>query len=297
MPATWGRGPVAPQSQLHFAMAHTTLDQPSHAEEELHHTFDLSGLPRSAYIPLLTVVYAVGLALFLAAEPTKPWILLAVVILIGMGTDGILRSHPHAHLRGFADTAPFLFVPVLMALASGLFLEEVVEGYWTVAAVGGASVLLAGALYGEYVSVVSHGPSYALGRFLLNVLTYLAAFAFYAAVYGFDIELLPSAIAIGLFSLLLAVEVFREAEADPYRALLFAAVIGLVVAEARWALYFIPLEGFLAAVLLLLVFYWATGLIQHYLTGHLDRTIALEFTMVTAVGLIVVISGRVLSFG
>ncbi len=286
-------------------MAQTVLERPSQAAPERapdpggqpHVIFDVGDLPRSAYIPLLSIVYAIGLALFLAVEPTKPWILLAVVGLVGLGTDGILRSHPRAELRGIADTAPFLFVPVLLALAGGLFLEEVVRSYWTVPAVIGAAVLLGASLEGEYASLLSHGPSYARGRFLLHLLTYLAAFAFYTVVYTFDIDLLPSAFAVGLFSLLLAVEVFREAEADVYRALVFSAVIGLVVAEARWALYFIPLEGFLAAVLLLLVFYLATGLIQHYLTGHLNRTIAGEFALVTALGIAVVIAGRVLSLG
>ena len=89
----------------------------------------------------------------------------------------------------------------------------------------------------------------------------------------------------------------RAAEADAYRALVFSAAIGIVVGEMRWALYFIPLEGFLAAILLLLVFYLATGLVQHHLTGHLNRTIAAEFGVVTALGLAVVIVGRVLSFG
>ncbi len=279
-------------------MTQTTLDQSARRESNLSNTIDLRDVARSTYIPLLSVVYGLGLALFLAVEPTRPWILLAVVALVGLGTDGILRSHPRGQLRGVADTAPFLFVPVLLALANGLFLEEVELTYWTTApAVVGASVLLAGALYGEYVSVLSHGPSYALGRFLLNVLTYLGAFAFFAVIYSFDIELVPSAFAAGLFSLLLAVEVFREGEVDAYRALVFSAAIGVVVAEARWALYFIPLEGFLAAVLLLLVFYMATGLIQHHLTGHLNRTIAAEFSLVTGVGLAVVIIGRVFSLG
>ena len=91
--------------------------------------------------------------------------------------------------------------------------------------------------------------------------------------------------------------VFREAEADAYRALLFSAVIGLVVAQIRWALYFILLDDFLAAILLLLVFYQATGLIQHHLTGTFSRTIAVEFTLVTAVGATVVVLGRIFSFG
>lgn len=243
----------------------------------------------------MAVAYAFGLGLFLGVEPTKPWILLALVGLTAIGTDGILRSHPKADFDGIADTAPFLFVPVLLALASGLFLEEVIEGYWTVPAVLAAAVLFTASLYGEYVSVEEHGPSYPLGRFALNVLTYLSAFGFYAVVYSFDVELLPSAFAVGLVSLLLAVEVFREGEADPYRALVFAGVIGLIVAEARWSLHFIPLEGFLAGVFLLLAFYLTTGVIQHYLAGTLRRPILLEFVAVTTLGLTVVIVGRVLS--
>jgi hypothetical protein len=258
-------------------------------------TLDVSGLARPATIPLLAVAYGIGLALFLAVEPTKPWILLTVVGLVGLGTDGILRSDRRAGLRGPTDTAPFLFVPVLFALAAGLFLEELVRGYATVPAAIGASALLGTAVYGECASAVTDSPSYAQGRLVLNVLTYLSAFAFYAVVYAFDVDLLPAAFAVGLFSLLLAVELFREAEADAYRALVFSGAIGLVVAEARWALYFLPLEGFLAAVLLLLVFYLATGLVQHHLTGQLNRRIATEFSIVSAIGLAVVIIGRAFS--
>ncbi len=280
-------------------MTQTTIDDASWRDHDGHGAFDLSGIPRSISIPLLAVVYGVGLAMFLAIEPTKPWILLAVVALVAFGTDGILRSHPGGQLRGVADTSPFLFVPVLLALASGLFLEEIdtVHGYRIIPAAAGASVALAAALYGEYVSIIHHGPSYALGRLLLNVLTYLAAFVFYAVIYAYDVSLLPSAFAVGLFSMLLAVEIFREGEADVYRALIFAAVIGIVVAEVRWALYFISLEDFLAGILLLLVFYQATGLIQHHLTGTFSRTIAAEFTLVTTVGTTIVILGRVFSFG
>ena len=114
-------------------MAQTALDRAGQSKANLSDTVELRGIARSAYIPLLAVVYGIGLALFLAAEPTKPWILLALVALVGLGTDGILRSHPRGQLRGIADTAPFLFVPVLLALANGLFLEEVDLTYRTTA--------------------------------------------------------------------------------------------------------------------------------------------------------------------
>lgn len=291
-----GAHPAEPTRQRREEMAQTTYNGAPWRDEEPA-TFDPSGLPRSAPIPLLAVVYGIGVALFAAVDPSQPWILLVVVGLVGLGTDGILRAHPRAQLRGLADTAPYLFVPVLFTLASGLFIDEVVRGYWVIPAVIGAAALLAGALYGEYASLITHGPSYGLGRLLLNGITYLSAFAFATVVYEFGVDLLPAAFAVGLFTTLLAVEVFREAEADAYKALVFSAAIGLVVAETRWALYFVPLDGFLAAVLLLLVFYQATGLVQHHLTRHLSRGIAAEFSIVTAVGLAVVIIGRAFSLG
>jgi hypothetical protein len=62
-------------------------------------------------------------------------------------------------------------------------------------------------------------------------------------------------------------------------------------------LYFLPMEDFLAGLLLLMFFYQATGLIQHHLTNTLDRRVAAEFSLVTAVGILIVVLGRVLSIG
>jgi hypothetical protein len=249
---------------------------------------------RTGRIPLLAVVFAIGLALFITINPPRPWILLVVTALVALGADGIYRLHPRGDFHTIADTSPHLFVPVLFSLSSGLFLEDVVLGYWAVPAVAGAGGLMAAALYAEHVSVEPHHESYAAARFVLNVVTYLSAFGFYAVVYGFDVDLLPAAFAVGLVSMLLAIEIFREAEADPIRALVFAAVIGVIVAEARWVLYFIPLDGFLAGVFLLLVFYLTTGIISHYLTDHLEHTVLAEFALVSAAGMAIVIGGRVL---
>jgi hypothetical protein len=246
-----------------------------------------------ARIPLLCVMFAIGLLLFVSIEPVKPWILLVVTAIMALGADGIVRSHPHADIRTIGDTAPYLFVPVLFTLSAGLFLQDVVLGYWAVPAVLAAAGLMGCALYAEYHSVAPDEETGAMAHFLLNVITYLTAFGFYAVVYGFDVNLAPAAFAVGLVSMLLSVEVFREAEADPIRALVFAAVIGVIVAEARWVLYFIPLDGFLAGIFLLLVFYLTTGVISHYLTDHLDRTVLMEFAMVSAAGLAIVIGGRV----
>ncbi|HXK33223.1 MAG TPA: hypothetical protein VNM91_04315 [Dehalococcoidia bacterium] len=249
---------------------------------------------RAGRIPLLALVFTIGLSLFVSVDPPRPWILLALAALVALGTDGILRSHPRGQFRTIADTAPHLFVPVLFTMSAGLFLEDVVLGYWAVPAVIAAGTLMGTAIYAEFVSIEQHHDTFPLARFVLNVVTYLTAFGFFAVVYGFDVELLPAACAVGLVSMLLAIEIFREAEADPVRALVFAAVIGIIAGEARWVLYFIPLDGFLAGVFLLLVFYLATGVISHYLTDHLTHTVLAEFALVTAAGLAIVIGGRVL---
>jgi hypothetical protein len=253
------------------------------------------GASRVGRIPLLAVAFMAGLGLFITINPVHPWILLVLTALMALGADGIIRAHPRGEFHTVADTAPYLFVPVLFTLSAGLFLEDVVLGYWAGPAVLGAGALMAAALYAEHVSVEPETEQFPLARFVLNVVTYLTAFGFYAVVYGFEVDLVPAAFAVGLVSMLLAIEVFREAEADPIRALVFAGVIGVIVAEARWVLYFLPLEGFLAGVFILLVFYLTTGVISHYLNEHLDRAVLAEFALVTAAGLAIVIGGRLLA--
>ena len=256
---------------------------------------EIRGASRTGLIPLLAVLFAIGLALFVAVDPPEPWILLALTILVGLGADGISRAHPRGHFHSIADTAPHLFIPVLFTLSAGLFLEDVLLGYWAAPAVLGASALMGCALYAEHISVDGEDPSFPGARFVLNLVTYLAAFGFYSVVYGFDVDVAPAALSLALVTTLLSVEIFRDAEADPIRALVFAAVIGVIVGEARWVLYFIPLDGFLAAVFLLLVFYLTTGVISHYLTDHLNIPVLLEFAAVTAIGLTIVVTGRMLA--
>jgi len=93
-------------------------------------------------IPLLAVVFAIGLAMFISIDPVRPWILLALTAIMGLGADGIIRSHPRGEFHTIADTAPYLFVPVLFTLSAGLFLEDVVLSYWAAPAVVGAGVLM-----------------------------------------------------------------------------------------------------------------------------------------------------------
>lgn len=235
----------------------------------------------------LAVVLALGMTAFLAMEPTPNWLLLLLSGLAGLGTNHIVWTHPKARFKRLDDTALFLFVPTLFTLGLGLFLKEVAGGDWTIAA-GLASVALFWAiLWAEYESVDDSGPSCQRARLVLNLMTYVTAFLFFATIYDFKLSLLETAFAAGIVSLLLAIEVLREEAIDTLHTILYALAIGMLLAEAAWATHFLPLEGSAAAVFLLLALYLMTGMMHNYLGDRLNLRTAGEFIAVALVGLLV----------
>lgn len=229
-------------------------------------------------------LFALGLTLYLVVEPTENWILLLLCGLTAFGTDSVVRGHPKARFHRLDDTALFLFVPVLFTLSAGLFLEEVASGHWTIAA-GLLSVIPYGfILWAEYGSVDRASPRYHLQRLLLNGATYIVAFLFFSTVYDFDLSLLTTAFAAGVVSILLGVEILREEAMDTTRTLIYALAIGVLLAEAAWVAYFLPLDASGAAVFLLLAFYLMSGLMHNYLADRLTFKTASEFGAVAICG-------------
>lgn len=237
---------------------------------------------------VMGAVFSLGLTAFLAIEPTQNWLLLLLSGLAALGTDGVVRTHPRARFRRLDDTALYLFVPVLFTLGLGLFLEEVAEGYWTLLAGLLAGIPFAAMVQAEYDSVDRKLPTYQSARLILNVATYVTAFLFYATIYDFALGVVTAAFAVGIVSLLLAIEILREEALDTPRTLLYAVAIGLLLSEAGWALDFLPLEGAVAAIFLLLAFYLMTGLMHNYLGERLSLRTASEFMAIAGVGLLIV---------
>ena len=240
-------------------------------------------------VHVMAAVFGAGLTAFLAIEPTQNWLLLLLAGLVALGSDAVVRTHPRAHFERLDDTALFLFVPVLLTLSLGLFLEEVAEGYWSLLAGLGAAIPFAIVLQAEYNSVDRRLPAYAGARLILNIATYVIAFLFYAAIYDFDLSLPALVFASGVVSLLLAIEILREDALETPRTMLYALAIGVLLAEAALAMHFLPLEGALAAVFLLLAFYLMTGLMHNYLGDRLTLRTAGEFSGIALLGLLIVV--------
>jgi len=227
---------------------------------------------------------ALGLTAFLAIEPTQSWLLLLLCGLSALGADAVVRAHPKAHFQRLDDTALFLFVPVLFTLSAGLFLEEVASGHWTIAAGLFSVIPYWLILWAEHGSVDRASPRYHFQRLLLNGATYIIAFLFFSTIYDFDLSLLTTAFAAGVVSILLGVEILREEAMDTTRTLIYALAIGVLLAEAGWVAYFLPLDASGAAVFLLLAFYLMSGLMHNYLAERLSLRTASEFFAVAICG-------------
>jgi hypothetical protein len=239
-------------------------------------------------LTVLSVILSLGLTAYLAIEPTQNWLLLLLAGLAALGTDAVVRSHPHSHYQRVDDTALHLFVPVLFTLGVGIFLEDVVGGYWTV----GVGLLSAAAFWAilraEYESLDRSAEHYQSARLVLNLATYVVAFLFFATIYDFGLDLAAASFAAGTISFLLAIEVLREEGMDIARTMTFALAIGLLMAQAAFSVHFLPLESSAGAVFLLVAFYLMTGLMHNYLANRLNSRTAAEFVGVAMAGVAII---------
>ena len=244
---------------------------------------------------VLAVLMSGVFAMFLLIEPTPTWLILFGAIVAVVGTDGVLRS---IRLQAFdpetgRDTAAHLFLPALFALTVPLFIEENVPSYLVVPAALAAGVAFVLVVLAEVPAEEDEEDEFhGRARFVSVAATYFVAFALFSLTYAFDLGLRDSLISTGLGSVLLAFGLLREGEIDHVETLLLACVVGVVVAEARWILQFMPLDSYPAGLALLLSFYFITGMVHAYMTRHINLTVAAEYSIVTMLGLAVVVAAR-----
>ena len=253
---------------------------------------------------ILAVLMTMSFLMFLLLEPTPRWLALCSATVAGLGMDGVLRSarertnaegspaNAGSSLAGGLDTTPYLFLPALYALVVPIFAEHHVRGYWAVPAGFVAGVVFSGILANAVASVQARERAIGTARLLSAAVTYFVAFALFSLAYAFELRLRDATVAAWLITALLAVELLRDEEIDPIETLVFAGLAGFILAQARWVMQYMPLDGALAAVMLLLVFYFVTGVIRSYMTRELDRTVATEYAAVAAAGIALVTGMR-----
>jgi hypothetical protein len=244
---------------------------------------------------VLAILMSGMFAMFLLIEPTPMWLALLSAIVAAIGTDGVLRSIRREvfEVEEGPDTVPHLFLPALFALSVPLLIEENLPSYWVIPAALVAGFTFVLVVLAEVPAEAEEDDEFrGRARFVSVASTYFVAFALFSLTYVFELGLRESVITIALVSVLLAFELLREGEIDPLETLLLACVVGVVVAEARWVLQYMPLDRYPAGLALLLTFYFVTGMVHAYMTRHIGRAVTVEYSVVTGVGLALVIAAR-----
>ncbi|MGE3076913.1 MAG: hypothetical protein AB7N24_07275 [Dehalococcoidia bacterium] len=262
-------------------------------------TANMRPVPGATSVAARTVLIgglaALGIGAYVSMRPEQPWILVLATLMVALGTDGLVKSHPHWIALRPIDSIAYTFLPALAVLGSGLFIDHAIDSYARQGAALAAGLTVGLAAFGEFQTVDPQGRLYGPFRVFMAVATYLVAFSFFTVIYSRDFDVPFAGMFVAGVSALLAMELLRESRIIGMSSLLVGLAIGLTLGEFRLALYFFPLDGLLAGALLLIAFYLATGIVHHLLDRDLDVMTAAEYVVVAGIASAAVVVARVAS--
>jgi len=163
----------------------------------------------------------------------------------------------------------------------------VLEGFgllWWLGLAASAVVLLL-VLIAEYVAVDPDDPSWDLAALGLTALAYALALVLFALLRSASARAVISATIAGLAAGGLALRLFALKAVPVGRSVLYAFIVGVISAEAIWALGYWRITASSAGLLAMIPFYLAVGLAQQHLAGQLSRRIWIEYAVIGALGL------------
>jgi hypothetical protein len=216
--------------------------------------------------------------------------------LTAVGTTSVLREHPrYQAAAGYA----FLFwiIPGMVTLAAAFFIPRLAPDprLWALG-LGLTGAALSLVIIAEYRTIDPKDPAYTPARLGLNLFVYLAGLLLFAGIYAAKLRSLLSATAMVVLAGLLALALLRAERRMTFHTWLYAGICALILGEATWALNYWGVSGLAGGALLLLAFYFFTGLAQQHLLGRYNRAILLEFLVVAGFGLGLIISQTGLSW-
>ncbi len=219
--------------------------------------------------------------------------------LTAVGVEYIMRVHPDfdtGHLAGYSF--PFWILPTLVTFAAAWLTPRLLTSGllpWLVGLLGTA-VLLSTVIVAEYRTVTSSTPLYTPARLFLNVITYFGALLLFTLVYQAKMRSILSASSVTFLAAILALSLLRADRRLLSRTWVYAAICGLILGEATWALNYWGVGGLAGGGMLVLIFYFFTGLAQQRLLNRFGRPVLIEFALVGALGLFLLANQGALSW-
>jgi hypothetical protein len=216
---------------------------------------------------------------------------LMVLVMAGMAAtavESLLRSHPLARKNELFRTYHFWIVPGLLVVGLTGWLAAFEDiSFWTLGLMAGA-IIVPLSLAAEYAAVDPDQRDSALVGWVETLLVYLAALILFTRIYDLGARALLSGTAVLLVAALLVTRLLWYTTRRPLLATGYGIFVGLIVGLVSWGLNYLPLSPAAGGLILLVLFYALSGLVQHYLTGRLDRRVIIEYVGVAAVGLLLI---------
>lgn len=232
---------------------------------------------------LVTTLFGSALGL----ELTGPFLMqVFTAALISAGSELLIRSHPLFAGQPARRTLIHWILPGATALVLGATLNHLTDQLWWVALAGSVVALLT-VLIAEYLVVDPADARRDAAALALTALAYMLALVLFILLRRLGARAAISATIGGGVAAALALRLFALKFAPLWRASLYAGVVGLVCAEAIWALNYGNVSATGAGLFTLLAFYAAEGLAEQHLLGRLQRRIWIEFAVVGSLGLVI----------
>lgn len=275
-----------------------------------------SPAPRYDRIVSLVIVILIGLAVIFLIDGnpntlrivlggdlptiTVSWFLIAsLMIITSAGADVLIRSHPHMQHRALPvvnlgvvrfEIAPaFWMLPSFSVIGSFAFFRlfsTAWQGLAFALALVAAGGLLLAVLIAQHYALDRDPAISQRAQTVLQVTGYVLAFGCFSAIYYTRYRTLYSATLAGATATLLAYGLLAYTPAS--NRWLLSVVVGLMLAEALWALNYWATSFLIAGAVLLVIFYVAVSLVQHLGAGQLQRRLLVEYGLIGS-GLFIVI--------
>lgn len=254
-------------------------------------TLVVLGLVLAAALSLPTwsrEIMVLGSPLTISVTQTTMMALLLTGIVCA-GTDTVVRLHPRARKIDGSFSFVTWTVPALTTALAAVLLPELPSLAYRAAGYVVTGLLLVLLISAEYVTIDPADRRYPAARFLLSAWAYLLALVAFVLIYSLRSRSLVSATAVTMAGALLALDLLRGAGQGFGRTALYALIAGLSTGQVIWAMNYMRLGGVSGGLVLLFVFYIATGVANQTLQAKLTRRLLLEYGAVAVAGLIVLL--------
>lgn len=251
------------------------------------------GLGLSAHVPLPSPLLSLRLPgalspISLTLTPGRQ-VGLVISLLACISIDSLMRAEPRLPDTGFARTIPYWVLPVFVILTAFCTFEGLTGARAQVLGLAVVAGLLAALMVAQLQTLDLAGRWAHLSRLGLNAAAYGLALATFITAYRLPARALLAPPVVAVASPALALHLLETTRASSRRVWGGAALVGLMMAEVAWALNMGTLSPLATGLVLLLVFYGITGVAQQSFWGRLNRQVAVEFAVVAAAVLALII--------